>query len=595
MKKTNEEMEVKKSTQVRVKQATAQTIDAVAVGTQPEVNISNVVSKAISSVAIDQEASPAVLAQTSELIQVLPHPPSTITTPGNIYQIYQTGVGNSSNVINFSSLVEQQNKIFSSEQEASQKLCDYLNKKSLEEIDENQLKYYIPVQGCIHSYENCFDLMGLTNTFLSSPKRVMLIMGEGGYGKTTFCHYLTKILQEKSIENKTIVLYILLVNSKDATNNLIENYLANMGLSPTEINSLKKAYQFVIILDGYDEIDKGRYQNLYALNRLDTWNAKVIITVRTSYIINVQNYKSKFYPFEHANPSINAFQEVMLIPFSQEQIKAYVERYLKSPPTSNRALEDWRDPEKYIEYINLLPGIPELVKSPFLLCVLMEVLPKIATEYDADFKQNFEPFTQMKLLDAFVESYWERHEFKLIWSGQSPNDGSSIAGQCEALCIELAKTMKLEGINRIVYRKGDRWEAYFGSKNKEMINIREGSLLRRVCSAPGEGHLIGFIHDLFIDYFVARSERNEFKRGEALAIDFYLMKGPVSSMLYSEAKSLPRGSSSRLTCYSSTSFFNLPVATSFFTPTEPPVESTNSNRQEENGMKFKAGNNNSTE
>ena len=59
--------------------------------------------------------------------------------------------------------------------------------------------------------------------------------------------------------------------------------LENMGLTEQEINKLKESKkQIILILDGYDEINK--YKNIYQLSNIRQFNCKVIFTCRTQYL-----------------------------------------------------------------------------------------------------------------------------------------------------------------------------------------------------------------------------------------------------------------------------------------------------------------------
>ncbi|CAG8841644.1 6739_t:CDS:1, partial [Racocetra persica] len=120
-------------------------------------------------------------------------------------------------------------------------------------------------------------------------KSVLLILGSGGTGKSTFNRYLARLLWEKYKKDKTqpIPLFIALAPLEKFINHdqdFIEVYLHEKGnLSTVQIDELRNR-KFVFILDGYDEIAE-RDRHFYDSNMFSKWkNAKIIISCRPEYL-----------------------------------------------------------------------------------------------------------------------------------------------------------------------------------------------------------------------------------------------------------------------------------------------------------------------
>ena len=84
-------------------------------------------------------------------------------------------------------------------------------------------------------------------------------------------------------------------------------------------------HKLVILLDAYDEVM--RTQNLFSY--LNKWNAQVIITCRKYMIDGKKDYKMIFTP-EKDQPNSPNLKQFMLQSPTQENLKAYVEAFVKT-------------------------------------------------------------------------------------------------------------------------------------------------------------------------------------------------------------------------------------------------------------------------
>ena len=415
-------------------------------------------------------------------------------------------------------------------------IAKQLRAKKRIDLDEEELPYYIPLNGCWNNnYKVSFDLKKEVDNFLTDKnKKVLLLLGPSGAGKSLFCQYLTDDLSKRYENEGPIVLYIPLANFSDPLHGLIEEKLKLEGLSTKQINHLKEnKHPFVFIPDGYDEI-KTDYQNLYATNRLSEWNAKVIITCRSSYLMNAPNYKSYFVPIYGSKKDFKAFEEITLVPFSDNEIKSYIKKYIdiikekeKNYPDDEKT-ELWKETE-YIQYINKLPGLKTLITTPFLLRILMDVLPTIVKEYEQTPFDKQMPLSVIRLYDYFVDRWFERQETKLILNSELPEYDYKEA--CYRYARELATKMWELDVTQIVYRPSPHfsfiqnqeeknpWDVFFSNRDPDTKKIREGCPLKPIPTEPGSPvERWGFIHDSLKQYFFAEKTFEEALRNDLKAV-----------------------------------------------------------------------------
>src|SRR5262249_10651301 len=152
---------------------------------------------------------------------------------------------------------------------------------------------------------------------------------------------------------------------------------------------LEETGKLLIILDGYDELaEQYKGKNLYYACGPSSWRAKVIITCRSEALVayTQQEKESLFQPYKSIEePYPQGFQEAYVQAFRAEQIAAYVKQYTvvkqeqnQSSVVSVKILSG----EDYLETLNKLPGVKELIQNPFMLQVVLDVLPALWQRYE---------------------------------------------------------------------------------------------------------------------------------------------------------------------------------------------------------------------
>src|SRR5258705_6064058 len=130
-----------------------------------------------------------------------------------------------------------------------------LQKQQLSDIPKEEL--YVPLQGRRTTFENesPFDLQEEVNPFLTftpkqdekdeknirpeHSKKVLLLQGETGSGKSVFCQNVVRHLWEKYQAEKPIPLFISLPRLENS-DKAIEEKLEKTGFSAYQIATLKK-------------------------------------------------------------------------------------------------------------------------------------------------------------------------------------------------------------------------------------------------------------------------------------------------------------------------------------------------------------------
>ncbi len=391
---------------------------------------------------------------------------------------------------------------------------------------------YIPPSATLTQYaKSTFDLTGAVNDFIEGDKILMLILGESGSGKSFFGQALIKRKSEMFHPGDRIPLFISLPSLRNPKTNLMYEALGNHGFTKEEVDLLCTTQKFLLIFDAYDEING--FDNLYTTNKLEVWDAKIMITCRPSYLAQDANYKRFFMPFKMQKPLAAAFQELFVAPFVRGQVEQYIAQYLtvKAEDLRNEIMvrDDfsnvWLLPQTYKEWIEKIPGLKELSSQPFLLRITMDVLPEVVVEFQS-FQDGEDKYrmTQAKLYDNFVKQWFTRQENKLIGSGESV--GRSFQKDCMSYAKNLAKKMHEQNLMVVYYEDnasiddafGDgeepqqddalkQWAVFFsdetitqdkGSEEKRQnrIRARRACLLKKV----GENQW-SFIHASLRDYF----------------------------------------------------------------------------------------------
>ncbi len=345
-----------------------------------------------------------------------------------------------------------------------------------------------------------FNLLPKVQNLLND-KKVILLTGDSGAGKTTFNRVLEKELWDQKKESDAIPLFIALPSIDKPEHDLIAKALKKRGLSAFQIQKLKKEKQpFVFILDGYDEIRQT--QNLYLHNRInqpDGWQGQMVISCRSEYL--GQDYRSRFQPDPTQQGEDASFQEVVIAPFSEAECHQYLEKYVRRNPVG------WTV-EEYQAVLEKDEHLKALVSNPFLLHVVLEALPYLDNEEKARSAIQL----RLDLYGQFVRLWFERNQQRLsaqnltgikkeLFSALS-DEGFAEHGIAFMQALAVQVYIENAGKPIIDYSslndKGNWKEAFFGSEGRQQ-------LLREACPLNRNGTQYRFIHKSLLEYSVAQA------------------------------------------------------------------------------------------
>jgi WD40 repeat protein len=291
-----------------------------------------------------------------------------------------------------------------------------------------------------------FNALSYIVAFLEDQSmQSLLVLGDSGMGKTLLSQYIAKQIWNNRLPLKAqrlpIYIYLPTVTNKqgELKEKLLETHLkGNCGLEKGEISFLKiQRIPLLLILDSIDEI---RFpNNLYAQNQWQQWNLKLIFTCRPEALINYQNYQQYFYSNPSNLQANKLFSEMRLCPFDIKQIEQYVRGQLDALSEEDRTKIDpqWLSSELYIDAINTLPGLRELVETPFILSMVVQVLPEIMQVPEGYAKNHL---TRVQLYQKFTQNWFNKQANRL----QAQKNFPTLKGELASYLLHYAKNLALD-------------------------------------------------------------------------------------------------------------------------------------------------------
>jgi len=361
-----------------------------------------------------------------------------------------------------------------------------------------------------------FLLMEKVKDFLDGNKKVFLLLGDSGAGKSTFIRKLEfDLWQMYKANSGRIPLHINLPSIDKPEHDLITKQLRRAEFTDPQILEMKHYRKFILICDGYDESQQTH--NLYMSNRLNQpgeWDAQMVISCRSEYLGN--DYRDRFQPGNRNQMSDSSlFQEAVITPFSLDQVEAYIQQYaLMHQPL-------WKT-EDYKQVLELVPSLKELVKNPFLMTLALEVLPRMV---DPGKNLSVTRVTRVELYDHFVEQWLERGkkrigEKDLTAEERSAfnllsDDGFTLNGveYLKKLAVAIYKEQGGHPIVEYSRLNDDKsWKA-------EFFCHKENELLREACPLARTGNQHRFVHQSLLEYGLTRAVFDPQDRRNRMAIE----------------------------------------------------------------------------
>ncbi|CAL6067299.1 Pentapeptide_repeats-containing protein [Hexamita inflata] len=376
------------------------------------------------------------------------------------------------------------------DQELVTSIFDYYKQESVNW--QTRLSMYIPENGVrdsadINNVSKIVDVDQMVMKFITDPQlKSMLIQGGAGTGKTIFCQYLiAKLLDQRQI----VPIYVNLPQLQNWQTQMIEETLAEMKLSQIEVQSLQSSnMQFLFVIDGFDEVQCTK--NLHQLNHLLNWNCKTLFTCRSSHIAGDSNYQRYFIPSQ-LDRSV-AFTEVVLVHFNDQQVNDYLKRFVQKKQNK----WSW---EVYRTHIDSIPGLLQLVQNPFVLSMIVSVLPQLVSKRNKN--QSNEKLISLDLYEEFAQHWFETEEERMF-NNNVNTEIYNLKTEYEKYALKLATKMT-DSLKTIVeYKTTDtssQWSEFFNQKNKQLETVRRGVPLNVTSK------FYSFIHKSIQEYFAAKN------------------------------------------------------------------------------------------
>ncbi|KAK3821635.1 MAG: WD40-repeat-containing domain protein [Benniella sp.] len=342
-----------------------------------------------------------------------------------------------------------------------------------------------------------FSLMDKAKEFLDSDRKVFLVLGGSGSGKSAFSRELEFELWQ-SYKSKTgrIPLHVDLPAIRKPECDMIAKQLRKADFSESQIRKMKHHRKFILICDGYDE--SHQTNNLYTSNQLNQtgeWDAQMVITCRSENIGS--KYRDRFQPGDRNRQGESAlFQEAAILPFSLYQVHDYIRLYVSTHQPQWEAGD-------YMKAIDRIPGLKDLVTNPLLMALSLDALPRLV-----DNEESLECIhvTRSVLYDHFVEQWLERSKARL-----AKKDMSLLMR--EAFEKLNAEGFTLNGIGYLrsfaaaIYKEQDghpiveySQSADQGSWKEAFFSSREMQILHEACPLTRNGNQHQFIHRSLLEH-----------------------------------------------------------------------------------------------
>ncbi|MCZ6908869.1 MAG: hypothetical protein O7C55_03870, partial [Rickettsia endosymbiont of Ixodes persulcatus] len=411
--------------------------------------------------------------------------------------------------------------------------------------DMNTQDLYISQEGYYNLLSDRFPLLAKVISFVqSSEKRILLILGESGAGKSRFAVHLTQFLLGTRILSQNIrilPLYIPLVRSelKKSEAPILEALLNyHYSFNKQEIEFLLYSRQFLIclILDDIDQLEANFIRDFYK-NLPDSY---YIFTASLSKFKSAQACEALFFPERsHATQIFKFLQEktIKLAPFNKKAKNEYISKFLNKEGVLKLSQEQ---AEAIYQRMKGIPYLNESISQPLLLMMTTEVFPCLEMYYRESVPQ-FEG-VQKTLFHMYTHLIYTRtaNEIKEK-KGIIDVNGISIYNCILNYSINLAQLMQEKNVIEITEDTLE-FKKFFTKKYsaglfKDGYDFKafkygyQGCAFIHSCGTP-DNMRYRFTHDKFYNYF--RTLPNDNNKQQRSNIQVFMDKSKSFSLIQSK-------------------------------------------------------------
>lgn len=343
------------------------------------------------------------------------------------------------------------------------------------------------------------------DSFLLSDHNALLILGDYGCGKTSFCYkYAYDLLQKYINKEETffpIVVKLRSYNKAVGVTQILTDYFVNdLGMSNFNIetfNIIRKKLNILLIFDGYDEVAKKvdfdiKYDVLKEICKYCSYNTKIIVSCRPNFFQSTKEFEKIFkkspYAFEPGENMHIDFLENSITELNAEQVEAYINSYDKELQMQGISVDEM------LETITHTHDLQDLAKRPFLLYMMWKTLPHIIKDVKGKGIRNI---NAAKLYAEYTD----------VWIKREENKNKTLIKQeeKELFCKELAMELYIANESSISYRElPQRIKAHFKNIDDfDEINYFSHDIQSCSFLTSNRSDEFMFIHRSFMEYFVA--------------------------------------------------------------------------------------------
>ncbi|ETO10930.1 NB-ARC domain-containing protein [Reticulomyxa filosa] len=438
------------------------------------------------------------------------------------YKRYIIGDKNPASCSDFALLLQESRK-----QEMEE---DITISQALETYIPLQANRYPHIDGDDNEKNDTFDGYQHVIEFLEKGKeeekknenKIMAIQGKSGSGKSIFCRHLEEMLWNNytldSKKEMPVYIFFPKVYNKNNEKDIILQTLQSKNINKEIMNAICEKISFVFIMDGFDEIFDKYSKNNKNNNVKYFYNRFNLINGMQNHVLNDEDINTNLIGTNRNNTSM-----IYLWPFTKQQMHYYIEKFAKiKSKNNNNSNDDWTA-RKYEETLNNYRNLQKMIEEPFLLQLILTVLPSLVKQYDIGSRiskaQVYEVFTnqwidihcqniisklaelriQMNInkikftlkqycLDLGFEIFYEGNQ--VIVESEFENNEEEIVSK---LGPEIENENKKDIENILMENKRDIWAKYFDGDNIAKY------VLRRVGNNRYQ-----FLHKLCQEYYAAQ-------------------------------------------------------------------------------------------
>ncbi|MBF0605936.1 MAG: metallophosphoesterase [Magnetococcales bacterium] len=404
---------------------------------------------------------------------------------------------------------------------------DDLIKSMLEDIQSRlKVPLYIPLK-CSHDIlirRGDIDLEDEVDKFFTAQASVLLILGDSGAGKSTFCAWLFAKLKDAYLKDNDapMPVFIKLGPLYDSVKagTFVDEELNRYGFNPPAIKRLKQEKGVVFFLDGYDELgDKIR---LFQRDWLNCWvdaKVKVIVTCRNQHIFKNDDFHFFYRGNSLTNrPDREGFRFLYIKPFSEKQVDAYLHEFVQTLVIEEAK---WKKTETYKELILNIYNLLELSSNPLLLNIIVKTMPSLI-QYN-----KFNAINRNSIYTEYITEWFEKERERLKNSKRFSIGAFDIYHFFE-FAEKLAFEMFIEGKIQIELPKKTIFDKkednvcltyeLLTSEDSDYIKFRSGCPIQRV-----KDNTLTFMHKSYQEYFVARRIQQDVSESSSYAMNKKLL------------------------------------------------------------------------